>query len=123
MLGLHRRLTKIDKDSMKQVDFIKIFLGIAISALFGYVCYLIDKGSIGNLIVPAITLALLTSSAAIKFEKHNYMMKVVMWIGILVQIASSLLFVIKIHNPEIMIVTLSLIVLLVLSLSYLIYRS
>ena len=108
---------------MKQVDFIKILLGVAISALFGYVCYLIDKGTIGNLIVPAITLALLTSSAAIKFEKHNYMMKVVMWIGILVQIASSLLFVIKIHNPEIMIVTLSLIVLLVLSLSYLIYRS
>lgn len=123
MLGLHRRLTKIDKDRMKQVDFIKIFLSIAISALFGYICYLIDKGTIGNLIVPAITLALLTSSVAIKFEKHSYMMKVAMWIGILVQIATSLLFVIKIHNFEIMIVTLSLIVLLVLSLSYLIYRS
>ena len=108
---------------MKQVDFIKIFFSAAISALLGYVCYLIDKGTIGNLIVPAITLALLTSAAAIKFEKHNYMIKVVIWIGILVQVATSLLFVIKIHDLEIMIVTLSLIVLLILSLSYLIYKS
>lgn len=108
---------------MQQVDFIKIFFSVAISALFGYVCYLIDKGSVGNLIVPAITLALLTSSTTIKFEKHNYMMKVVMWIGILVQIATSLLFVIKIHNLEVMIVSLSLIVLIALALSYLIYKS
>lgn len=108
---------------MQQVDFIKIFLGVAISALFGYICYLIDKESVGNLIVPALTLALLTSSAAIKFEKHNYMMKAVMWIGILVHISTSLLFVIKIHDLEVMIVSLSLIVLIALALSYLIYKS
>ena len=50
---------------MQQVDFIKIFLGVAFSALIGYICYLIDDTNIGNLIVPAITLVMLTSAVAI----------------------------------------------------------
>ena len=108
---------------MQQVDFIKIFLGVAFSALIGYICYLIDDSNIGNLIVPAITLVMLTSAVAIKYAKHNYIMKATMLIGVLAHIATSLLFVTKIHNLEIMSVTLSLVTLVTLGLSYLIYKS
>ena len=108
---------------MQQVDYVKILFCVALSALIGYVCYIIDGATIGNLLVPAITLALLTSFASIKYAKHNYMMKATMSVGIFAHIVTSFIFVIKIHNLEVMTVSLSLIVLIALALSYLIYKS
>lgn len=106
-----------------KIDFIKIFFSWAFSALLGYVCYLIDKSNIYNLIIPCIALGILTTVTSIKWPKQNFGIKSVLWIGITIQIAISLSFVLWVHNIETLLVTLSLITVSILGIAYSIYRS
>lgn len=106
-----------------KIDFIKILFSWAFSALFGYVCYLIDKSDIYNLIIPCVALGILTTITSIKWSKQNFIIKSVLWLGIITQIAISISFVLWVHNIETLLVTLSLLTVSILGISYSIYRA
>lgn len=106
-----------------KIDFIKILFSWAFSALFGYVCYLIDKSDIYNLIIPCVALGILTTITSIKWSKQNFSIKSVLWLGIITQIAISISFVLWVHNIETLLVTLSLLTVSILGISYSIYRA
>ena len=106
-----------------KIDFIKILFSWAFSALFGYVCYLIDKSDIYNLIIPCVALGILTTITSIKWSKQNFSIKSVLWIGIITQIAISISFVLWVHNIETLLVTVSLLTVSILGISYSIYRA
>lgn len=106
-----------------KIDFIKIFFSWAFSALFGYVCYLINKSDIYNLIIPAIALGILTTITSIKWPKQNFSTKSVLWIGIIIQMAISISFVLWVQSIETLLVTMSLLTVSILGISYSIYKS
>lgn len=106
-----------------KIDFIKILFSWAFSALFGYVCYLIDKSDIYNLIIPCVALGILTTITSIKWSKQNFSINSVLWLGIITQIAISISFVLWVHNIETLLVTLSLLTVSILGISYSIYRA
>ena len=106
-----------------KIDFVKILLSWAFSALFGYVCYLIDKSDIYNLVIPAVSLGILTTITSIKWAKQNFGIKSLLWIGVIIHIGISIIFVLWVHNVETLLVTLSLLTIILLGIAYSIYRS
>ena len=106
-----------------KVDFIKILFSWAFSAIFGYICYIIDKSSIYNLVVPCVAIGILTTAASVQWSKQNISIKTTLWIGIVIQVVTSLCFAIWGHNIETQIVTSSLLTISVLGVLYALYKA
>lgn len=106
-----------------QIDYIKILFSLVFSAIFGYICYCFDSDSVYNMIVPGISLWILTAAVSIKWPKQNPGVKSVLWLGIVLQLIVPLCFVIWVHNLEILLIAESLIIVSVLWMAYSIYSS